>query len=122
MAYHAQGVPAPAPPPAPMVPHTSQAILPAPEVPQVPQVPKAPQGQPSVHLNWSNFKPEFSGNPNKDAEAYLLCTNDLMNAHHFVEGVTVQRICLTLLGEARLWYQSLEAINVDWQGLQNLFK
>ena len=30
--------------------------------------------------------------------------------------------CLTLLGEARLWYQSFEPINVDWQGLKNLFK
>ena len=30
--------------------------------------------------------------------------------------------CLTLLGEARLWYQSLEPINMDWQGLQNLFR
>ena len=45
-----------------------------------------------------------------------------MNAHHFVEGVKVQRFCLTLLGEARLWYQSLEPINVDWQGLKNLFR
>ena len=43
-----------------------------------------------------------------------------MNAHHFVEGVKVQRFCLTLLGEARLWYQSLEPINVYWQELQNL--
>ena len=32
------------------------------------------------------------------------------------------RFCLTLLGEARLWYQPLEPISVDWQGLQNLFK
>ena len=45
-----------------------------------------------------------------------------MNTHHFVEGVKVQRFYLTLLGEARLWYQSLEPINVDWQGLQNLFR
>ena len=45
-----------------------------------------------------------------------------MNAHHVVEGVKVHRFCLTLLGEARLWYQSLEPINVDWQGLQNLFR
>ena len=44
-----------------------------------------------------------------------------MNAHHFAEGVKVQRFCLTLL-EARLWYQSLEPINTDWQGLQNLFR
>ena len=45
-----------------------------------------------------------------------------MNAYNFVEGLKVQRFCLTLLGEARLWYQSLEPINVDWQGLQNLFR
>ena len=45
-----------------------------------------------------------------------------MNAHHFNEGVKIKRFCLTLLGEARLWYQSLEPINVDWQGLQNLFR
>ena len=45
-----------------------------------------------------------------------------MNAHHFIEGVKVQRFCLTLLGEARSWYHSLEPINVNWQGLQNLFR
>ena len=45
-----------------------------------------------------------------------------MNTHHFVEGVKVQRFCLTLLGEAILWYQSLEPMNVDWQELQNLFR
>ena len=45
-----------------------------------------------------------------------------MDAHHIVDGVRVQRFCLTLLGEARLWYHSLEPINVDWPGLQNLFR
>ena len=45
-----------------------------------------------------------------------------MNTHHFVESVKVQRFCLTLLGEARSWYHLLECINVDWQGLQNLFR
>ena len=45
-----------------------------------------------------------------------------MNAHNFVEGVKVQRFCLTLLGEARLWYHSLQPINVDWPELQNLFR
>ena len=75
-----------------------------------------------VHLNWSHFKPEFSGKPDEDAEANLLCTNDWMTTHHFIEGVKVQRFCLTLLGEARLWYESLEPINVDWQGLQSLFR
>ena len=55
-------------------------------------------------------------------EAHLLYTNDWMNAHHIIEGVKVQRFCVTLLGEARLWYQPLESINADLQGLQNLFR
>ena len=80
------------------------------------------QQQQVVHLNWSNFKPEFSGKPEEDAEAHLLCSNDWMSAHHFVEGVKTQRFCLTLLGEARLWYHSLGPINVDWPELQNLFR
>ena len=79
-------------------------------------------GQQKVHLNWSHFKPEFSGKPDEDKETHLLHTNNWMTAHHFVEGVKVQRFCLTLFGVARLWYHSLEPINVDWQGLQNLFK
>ena len=78
--------------------------------------------QQHLHLNWSNFKPEFSGKPEEDAEVHLLCSNDWMNAHHFVEGVKVQRFCLTLLGEVRLWYHLLESINVDWTELQNLFR
>ena len=45
-----------------------------------------------------------------------------MNVHHFTEGVKVQRFCLTLLGEARLWNHSLQPINVDWQGLKTLFR
>ena len=83
---------------------------------------QAGQQQQVVHLNWSNFKPEFSGKPDEDAEAHLLCSNDWMNAHCFVEGVKVQRFCLALLGEARLLYYSLEPINVDWPELQNLFR
>ena len=45
-----------------------------------------------------------------------------MNAHNFIEVSKSKDFVLRLLGEARLWYQSLELINVDWQGLQNLFK
>ena len=45
-----------------------------------------------------------------------------MNAHHFIDDVKVKRFCLTLLGEARLWYHCLEPINVDWPELQNLFR
>ena len=45
-----------------------------------------------------------------------------MNTHHFWDGTKAQRYCLTLVGEARLWYESLEHMNLDWQGLQNLFR
>ena len=57
-------------------------------------------GQQHLHINWSNFKQEFLGKPEEDAEAHLLCSNDWMNAHGFNEDVKVQRFCLTLLGEA----------------------
>ena len=85
-----EGVPAPNPPqaqvPAPSqtvhAPQASQAL----QVPQAPQAPQAPQGEQLVHLNWSYFQPKFSGKPDEDAEAHLLHTNDLMNAHHFIEG------------------------------------
>ena len=45
-----------------------------------------------------------------------------MNAHHFIDDVKVQRFCLTLLGKARLWFQSLEPLgNTTWPQLQNFF-
>ena len=103
-----KGVPAPNPPPLPADPPELQA-------------PQQPAHQ-VVNLNWPHFKPEFSGKPGENAEAHLFLTNDWMTTHHFVEGVKGQRFCLTLLGEARLWYELLEPINIDWQGLQNLFR
>ena len=46
-----------------------------------------------------------------------------MEAHHFNEDIRVQRFYLTLLGEARLWYQSLEPLgDTTWAKLQNLFR
>ena len=54
-----------------------------------------PAGQQQhLHINWSNFKPEFSRKPEEDAEAHLLCSNDWMNAHCFVDGIKVQRFVL----------------------------
>ena len=122
MADQVQGVPAP-PAPAQAGQQVQQQQQQQDHVaPQV-QAPAAQQqGQQFSAFKLSYFKPEFSGNPDEYAEAHLLCTNDWMNAHHFIEGAKVQRFCLALLGEARLWYQSLEPINVDWQGLQNLFR
>ena len=80
-------------------------------------------GQRHLHMNWSNVKPEFSGKPEEDAEAHLLHSNDWMNANHFDEDTKVQRFCLTLLGEARLWYHSLEPLgDTTWAQLQNVFR
>ena len=58
-------------------------------------------------LNWSYFKPEFSGKPEEDVEEHLLTANDWMEAHNFPDNQKVRRFCLTLTGEARLWYETL---------------
>ena len=55
-------------------------------------------------------------------EAHLLRMNDWMDTHDFQDQVKVQRFCLTLVGEARLWYESLRQINADWEGSQNMFR
>ena len=73
-------------------------------------------------MNWSLCKPKFSGKPEEDAEAHLLRSNDFMDTHQFQEGVKVLGFILTLVGEARSWYESLRPINIDWQGLQNQFR
>ena len=36
--------------------------------------------------------------------------------------IKVQRFCLTLVGEARLWYKSLRLINADWEELKHMFR
>ena len=85
--------------------------------------PQDAAGHKHIHLNWSNFKPEFSGKPEEDAEAHLLHSNDRIDADCFDEDIKVQRFCLKLLGEARLWYRSLEPLGeTTWAQLQNLFR
>ena len=49
-------------------------------------------------------------------------TNDWMDTHRSQDNDKVQRFCLTLTGEARLWYKSLRPINIDWLELQNIFR
>ena len=72
-------------------------------------------------LNWSYFKPEFAGKP-EDVEARLLRTNDWMETHDFPEDTKVRRFCLTLMGEARLWYETLRPVQLDWAALQEHFQ
>ena len=84
-----------------------------------PIVPGAP---PRLQLNWYHFKPKYAGKPDKDVEAHLLRTNDWMDMHEFPDQVKVQRFCLTFIGEAMLWYESLGPINADCVSLKKLFK
>ena len=87
---------------------------------QQPPPPGVPQ-QP-MHMNWLHFKPEFLGKPDEDVEAHLLRTNDWMNTHDFPEAVKDQRFCLTLVGEMRNWYATLEPVAMTWPELQNMFR
>ena len=90
----------------------------------MPQALQVPQ-QPTLHMppsNRSHFKPKFSRKPDEDAKEHLCRTNDWMDTHRFQDNDKVQRFCLTLKEETRLWYKSLRLINVDWLGLQNTFR
>ena len=87
-------------------------------VPTGPVVP-APQ---VFYQNWIGKKPEFSDKPEEDAESYLLSTRDWIEAHNFPDEVKVRHFCLTLTGEARLWYESLAPLDNDWPALQNKFR
>ena len=60
-----------------------------PQVPFIPNAPQAPPAPEALHLpaphvpllNWSHFKPVYSGKPDEDAEAHLLRTNIWMDTH-----------------------------------------
>ena len=73
----------PAPQPPPVVPPASPMQLPAPPtqliVPPAQTIPPPTQPiqpAPMPQLNWSHFKPEFTGKPDEDAEPHLLRTKD----------------------------------------------
>ena len=93
--------------PAPVQPVPIGLVVPAPQV---------------FYQNWIGKKPEFSGKPDEDAESHLLSTRDWMEAHNFPNEVKVRCFCLTLIGEARLWYESLAPLDDDWPALQNKFR
>ena len=95
-----------------------QQLTPAQPVP-IGLVTPAPQ---IIYQNWIGKKPEFSGKPKEDAESHLLSTRDWMEAHNFPDGDKVRHFCLTLIGEARLWYESLAHLDDDWPALQNKFR
>ena len=74
------------------------------------------------YQNWIGKKPEFSGKPEEDVESHLLSTRDWMEVHNFPQGEKVRCFHVTLIGEARLWYESLALLDNDWPALQNKFR
>ena len=98
-----QNIPVQPPPqPAPVQLAPADIVVPAPQI---------------IYQNWIGKKPEFSGKPKEDAEYHLLRTGDWMEAHNFPEGDKVRHFHLTLIGEARLWYESLAPLDDDWPTL-----
>ena len=102
--------PAPAPGPAQPVPQLVPAQLAPAGVVPVPQI---------FYQNWIGKKLEFSGKPQEDAESHLLSTRDWMETHNFPEGENIRCFRVTLIGEARLWYESLAPLDNEWPTLQN---
>ena len=103
-----QNIPVQPPPqPAPVQPAPAGIVVPTPQI---------------IYQNWIGKKPEFSGKPEEDAESDLLSTRDWMEAHNFPEGDKVRCFLLTLIGEARLWYELLAPLDDDWPTLQNKFR
>ena len=80
------------------IPHFAQDAQNPPPL-KNPFLPNAPQALAVPHmppLKWSHFKTEYSGKPDKDAEAHLLRTNDWMDTHRFLDHIKLQRFCLNL--------------------------
>ena len=93
----------PLPQPVPMQPAPAGNVVPTPQI---------------FYQNWIGKKPEFSGKPEEDAEFHLLSMRDWMEAHNFPEGEKVRHFHVTLIGEARLWYELLALLDNDWPTLQ----
>ena len=108
-----------------VLPQNPQNLPNPPDPPNPPNQPN-PMDQPNPpqphQMNWSYFRPEFSGKAEEDTAAHLLKTNEWMDTYNFPEDIKVRRFCLTLTGESRLWYESLKPIDMDWNALQTCFR
>ena len=75
-----------------------------------------------MNMNWSYFKPEFSGKLDEDPEAHLLGTVHWMDMQIFAADQRVRTFPLTLAGEARLWNQTTHPFQDNWEDLQERLK
>ena len=92
----ADGRPPTSPIPA-LAPTEAPTSAPATVLPQT-----TPPAGPVPILNWSHFKLEYTGTLEESSEAFLLRTNDWGDTYVFLDAVTIQGLCLSLIGEARL--------------------
>ena len=98
-------------------------VQPIPQLVPVQPAPVCVMPTPQIfYQNWIGKKLEFSGKPEEDVESHLLSTRDQMEAHNFLEGEKVRHFHVTLIVEARLWYESLAPLDNDWPALQNKFR
>ena len=45
-----------------------------------------------------------------------------MDTHNFPDDQKVRIFCLTLAGKARLWYETIRNMNLDWSMVQEHFR
>ena len=110
--------PAPAQGPAQIIQNVP--VQPIPQQVPIQLVPAGVVPAPQIfYQNCIRKKLEFSGKPEEDAESHLLSTRDWMDVHNFPAGEKVRHFHVTLIGEARLWYESLALLDNDWPALQN---
>ena len=96
---------------------THQPLHPNPQDPM-----NLPKFYPATAVKLVLLQPKFSGKREEDAMVHLLKTNEWMETHNFPDDTKIRRFCLTLIGEARLWYESLRPIEMDWNALQEFFR
>ena len=90
--------------------------------PVIPSVPSIPVPPSAMTMNWSYFKPEFSGQPEEDTETHIVRMIDWMETHNFAAGQRVQRFPLNPAGEARLWYWCIHLFQGIWEALEERFR
>ena len=110
-------------PPAPIPPVITPPVIPPVQPPIsliqliVPSAQLIPtqQIQPAhvPELNWLHFKPEFAGSQ-MSIQKYIFSEQMIGWTHMYFKKVSNPMFCLALVGEARLCYESLKPINVDW--------
>ena len=65
--------------------------------------------------------PIFSGKDDEDAENHLLCSNDWKNSQGIAQDEKCGRLCLTLIGDSHIWYESITTLGSDCNKLQRPF-